>query len=93
LPIYLQPATDSLLRGSRASAEKVPEAVVPWILVKDDMEKPNAFAAFMVMLPADGPAFQIPLAEVVVPDVSCTTDQALPSEVSSTETPQFVETQ
>ena len=75
------------------SAEKVPEVVVPWMLVRDDMEKPNAFAAFMVMLPADGPAVQVPLAEVVVPDVSRTTDQAFPSEVSSTETLQFVETQ
>ena len=61
--------------------------------VRDDIEKPNAFPAFMVMLHADGPAAQVPLAEVMVPDVSRTTDQALPSEVSSTETPQFVETQ
>ena len=63
------------------------------MLVRDEMEKPNAFPALMVMLLADGPAFQVPLADVVVPDVSRTTDQALPSEVSSTETPQFVETQ
>jgi hypothetical protein len=75
------------------SAEKASEAVVPWMLVRDDIEKPNAFPAFTVMLPADGPAFQVPLAEVVVPDVSCTTDQALPPKVCSTETPQFVETQ
>jgi hypothetical protein len=47
----------------------------------------------MVMLPADGPAVQVPLAEVTLPDVSRTTDKALPSEVSSTETPQLVETQ
>ena len=63
------------------------------MLVRDEIEKPNAFPAFMVMLPADGPAVQVPLAEVTLPDVSRTTEKASPSEVSSTETPQFVETQ
>jgi hypothetical protein len=51
------------------------------MLVRDETEKPNAFPALMVMLPADGPAFQVPLADVVVPEVSCTTDQAFPSAV------------
>jgi hypothetical protein len=40
------------------------------MLVRDEIEKPNAFPAFMVMLPADGPAVQVPLAEVTLPDVS-----------------------
>jgi hypothetical protein len=63
------------------------------MLVRDEIEKPNAFPAFTVMLAADGPAVQVPVAEVTVPDVSRTTEKALPSEVSSTETPQLVETQ
>jgi hypothetical protein len=65
------------------------------MLLSDDIDKKGVspLPALTAMLPADGPAVHVPLLEKVLPDVSCTTEKALPSEVSSTETLQLVETQ
>jgi hypothetical protein len=75
-----------VLSPTVTSAENAPEAVVPLMLVSADTQKkpPCPEPGPILMLLADVPEVHFSAPDEVVPDVSTTTVQALPSAVSST---------